>query len=170
MSPHTSQHSDGSCGATGATLSAPQAARQHRLSIFATAPHEELLKLWETWSAGRTLPDHQVLRSPEIGTVMVRGRTGGVGAPFNLGEITVTRCSVQLAQGPAGHGYVQGRSKDAAIAIALMDALAEAGEADAIDAAITAPLKTNTENQRQVRGEKAAKTKVEFFTMVRGDN
>jgi alpha-D-ribose 1-methylphosphonate 5-triphosphate synthase subunit PhnG len=32
------------------------------------------------------LPDHEVLREPENGLVMVRGRIGGDGAPFNLGE------------------------------------------------------------------------------------
>ena len=31
------------------------------------------------------LPDHENLREPENGLVMVRGRTGGDGAPFNLG-------------------------------------------------------------------------------------
>ena len=30
---------------------------------------------------------------------MVRGRVGGTGAPFNLGEMSVTRCSVRLADG-----------------------------------------------------------------------
>ena len=35
------------------------------------------------------------LRRPEAGLVMVRGRTGGGGAPFTLGEWRVTRCSVQ---------------------------------------------------------------------------
>ncbi|MFN0115117.1 MAG: phosphonate C-P lyase system protein PhnG, partial [Paracoccaceae bacterium] len=37
------------------------------------------------------LPPHQALRGPEIGLVMVRGRVSGTGAPFNLGEMAVTR-------------------------------------------------------------------------------
>ena len=37
------------------------------------------------------LPAHEDLREPENGLVMVRGRVGGDGAPFNLGEATVSR-------------------------------------------------------------------------------
>ena len=39
---------------------------------------------------------------------------GGKGDAFNLGEMTVSRCSVQLACGTVGHGYIRGRSKQAA--------------------------------------------------------
>jgi phosphonate C-P lyase system protein PhnG len=87
------------------------------------------------------VPAHEVLRPPEIGTVMVRGRAGATGAAFNLGEMTVTRASVRLAGGAVGHGHVQGRDKEAALAVALIDALSEAGEADALEAAILAPLR-----------------------------
>jgi phosphonate C-P lyase system protein PhnG len=76
----------------------------------------------------RSCPAHDILRPPEIGTVMVRGRAGAKGAPFNLGEMTVTRATVRLADGAVGHGHVQGRDKDAALAAALIDALCEAGE------------------------------------------
>ena len=151
-------------------LSAAQAARKHRLSVVATAPHGELLKLWEAWAASHKALDPQVLRSPEIGTVMVRGRAGAVGAPFNLGEITVTRCSVQLDDGRVGHGYVQGRSKEASLIAATIDALALGEEAQALDAAIVEPLHTERNGKAKDRAEKAAATKVEFFTMVRGDN
>ena len=54
-------------------------------------------------------PDVVSIRAPEIGAVMVRGRVGGAGDAFNLGEMTVTRCSLRLACGAVGHGYVQGR-------------------------------------------------------------
>src|SRR5512139_3658243 len=39
---------------------------------------------------------HDVLRAPETGLVMLRGRMGATGAAFNLGEATVTRCAVRL--------------------------------------------------------------------------
>ena len=55
--------------------------------------------LKECVSALDGLPAHALVRGPEQGLVMVRGRTGAVGAPFNLGEMTVTRCSVRLADG-----------------------------------------------------------------------
>ncbi|MDG4650154.1 phosphonate C-P lyase system protein PhnG [Roseibacterium sp. SDUM158017] len=144
--------------------------RRARLSTLAKAQDDVLRALWEGWLEERAVPAHEVLRSPEIGTVMVRGRAGATGAPFNLGEMTVARASVRLGNGTVGHGHVQGRSKDAALIAALVDALSEAGEADALDAAILAPLRRAAEARRTDRAEKAAATRVEFFTMVRGDN
>ncbi len=68
------------------------------------------------------LPHHILLRGPEIGTVMVRGRQGGTGAPFNLGEITVTRCTGRLDCGTVGHAHVQGRNRSHARRAAVLDA------------------------------------------------
>ena len=82
--------------------------RRDWLSLLARADAEALEQLWE--ASGLT-PEHLVLRPPEIGGVMTRGRTGATGAPFNMGEVTVTRCSVQITSGEVGHGYVQGRDK-----------------------------------------------------------
>ncbi len=141
-------------------------ARKARLSVLAKAPHDRLLALWQKVGAA---PEHEVLRAPEIGTVMVRGRAGAVGAPFNLGEITVTRCSVRLGSGAVGHGYVQGRSHEAARAVALIDALSEDGQAAALEAAVVTPLRDAAEGGKAARAGKAAATKVEFFTMVRGE-
>ncbi len=141
--------------------------RKARLSTLARAPADRLCALWAAYQP--TPPAHDTLRAPEVGTVMVRGRAGAVGAPFNLGEVTVTRCSVRLASGAVGHGHVQGRSRDAARAVALIDALCQDGQGAAIDAAILAPLKAEAEAHRNARAARAAATKVEFFTMVRGD-
>ena len=143
------------------------AARRARLSTLAQAPATRLAALWDAYGAA---PDHEMLRPPEIGTVMVRGRAGAVGAPFNLGEMTVTRCSVRLGSGAVGHGYVQGRDKGAAKTAALVDALAEAGDAAALEAAILAPLREEARAKDHARAARAAATKVEFFTMVRGED
>jgi len=86
-----------------------QDTRKGWMSLLAKAPTGQLKELWD--GVGQ-VPDHTVLRAPEVGGVMVRGRTGGTGAPFNLGEMTVTRCSLKLANGTVGHAYVQGRDKD----------------------------------------------------------
>ncbi|RFU13454.1 phosphonate C-P lyase system protein PhnG [Rhodobacteraceae bacterium W635] len=142
------------------------ATRKARLTTLATAPHARLLALWQAFG---TPPAHEMLRAPEIGTVMVRGRAGATGAPFNLGEMTVTRCSVRLDSGATGHGYVQGRGLEAARAAALIDALAEDGQAEALEAAVLAPLRAEAAAARSSRAAKAAATKVEFFTMVRGE-
>lgn len=143
-------------------------ARQARLSTLAKAPGPRLCALFAAYAP--QAPSHEVLRAPEIGTVMLRGRAGAVGAPFNLGEMTVTRAAVRLASGAVGHGHVQGRDKAAALAAALIDALAEDGQGDAIEAAILAPLRADAEAGRTARATRAAATKVEFFTMVRGED
>lgn len=152
------------------TLSQTDKARQARLSVLSKAPADRLKTLWQGWCTHAGTPGHEVLRTPEIGTVMVRGRAGAVGAPFNLGEITVTRCSVRLPTGHVGHGYVQGRDKQASLAAGLVDAMAQAGQAETMDEAIIEPLAIEAQAQIAARAAKAAATKVDFFTMVRGDN
>ncbi|MEL6841445.1 MAG: phosphonate C-P lyase system protein PhnG, partial [Pseudomonadota bacterium] len=97
----------------------PNADRKAWMGLLAKAPAAELAHLWSKVDT----PDHTLLRAPEIGGVMVRGRAGAVGAAFNLGEMTVTRCSVKLSCGTVGHAYVQGRDKDHALTAALIDAL-----------------------------------------------
>lgn len=115
-------------------------------------------------------PAFDWLRPPEVGSVMVRGRAGGTGAPFNLGEMTVTRCSLRLADGSVGHGYVQGRSKADAEAAAVIDALMQGDCAAEVDRDILAPLADALAAARTARAARAAATKVDFFTMVRGED
>lgn len=142
--------------------------RKARLSALAKAPSNRLAALWAEWCDTHGAPGHAVLRKPEIGTVMVRGRAGAVGAPFNLGEITVTRTSVEIEGGIVGHGYVQGRDKEAALAAALVDALGQTDKADSVDRVLVQPLMNEAEQRANVRAEKAAATKVDFFTLKRG--
>ncbi|MBB3995425.1 alpha-D-ribose 1-methylphosphonate 5-triphosphate synthase subunit PhnG [Sulfitobacter undariae] len=115
-------------------------------------------------------PDFTWLRMPEIGSVMVRGRAGATGSPFNLGEVTVTRCSLRLADGTVGHGYVQGRRKACAEAAALVDALMQTENAADIRVAVLNVLEAERTEARTTRAAKAAATKVDFFTMVRGED
>src|SRR3982074_323537 len=62
---------------------------------------------------------HENLREPESGLVMVRGRIGGDGAPFNLGEATVSRAAVRLSTGEVGLGYPLGRDPAKGANVAL---------------------------------------------------
>lgn len=141
--------------------------RQAWLSTMAQAPADRLIALCQ--SAGVEVP-HSVLRAPEIGTVMVRGRAGAVGAEFNLGEMTVTRASVRLTEsGAVGHGYVQGRSHEAATYAALVDALCQTDQGSALIASVITPLRAEKAAREGARAARAAGTKVEFFTMVRGE-
>jgi alpha-D-ribose 1-methylphosphonate 5-triphosphate synthase subunit PhnG len=116
------------------------------------------------------LPAHNLLRPPETGSVMVRGRIGGTGAAFNLGEMTVTRCSLRLPSGEVGHAHVQGRDRDHARRAALMDAMMQGPQAAAVRAAVLDPLAREEEARRAGRAARAAATRVEFFTLVRGED
>jgi len=112
----------------------------------------------------------QDLRRPETGLVMTRGRVGGDGAPFNLGEATVTRAAVRLAGGETGFAYQFGRDAAKARASAILDALAQApGRLEAVEAAL-APVAGRIEAERAIAQRRTAATRVNFFTMVRGED
>jgi alpha-D-ribose 1-methylphosphonate 5-triphosphate synthase subunit PhnG len=114
-------------------------------------------------------PPYTVLRGPEAGLVMVRGRAGGTGTPFNLGEMTAMRCSVRLDDGTVGHAYVKGRNAVHSQTAALIDALLQRPDRhDGLHARIIAPLEREAAEQRQLADRKTAATKVDFFTMSTG--
>ncbi|SLN23412.1 Alpha-D-ribose 1-methylphosphonate 5-triphosphate synthase subunit PhnG [Falsiruegeria litorea R37] len=142
-------------------------ARKAWMSLMASAPEGAMMALW---GAVDNRPEFNWLRAPEVGGVMVRGRMGGTGAPFNVGEMTVTRCSLVLSDGTVGHGYVQGRSKPKAEAAALIDALMQTDAADRVQRTVLTPLAEQVTETKTKRAAKAAATKVEFFTMVRGED
>jgi alpha-D-ribose 1-methylphosphonate 5-triphosphate synthase subunit PhnG len=116
------------------------------------------------------LPDHEILREPENGLVMVRGRIGGDGAPFNLGEATVARAAVRLSTGEVGFGYTLGRDRRKARMIALCDALIQSNEfAEAVEVEVIAPLRAQMISERDRRAAETAATRVDFYTLVRGE-
>jgi alpha-D-ribose 1-methylphosphonate 5-triphosphate synthase subunit PhnG len=116
------------------------------------------------------LPAFQDLREPENGLVMVRGRIGGDGAPFNLGEATVSRAAVRLSSGEVGFGYTLGRDRDKARLIALCDALVQSREfAQAVEASVLAPLRAARTSEQSQRTAETAATRVDFYTLVRGE-
>ena len=113
------------------------------------------------------LPEWRVLRGPESGLVMVRGRAGGGGAAFNLGEMTVTRCTVRVPSGEVGHAYVAGRDRRRAELAAAVDALMQRADLrEAVNRAIVRPLARAQEAARAAVAAKAAATRVQFFTMA----
>ncbi len=114
---------------------------------------------------------YDLLRAPETGLVMLRGRMGATGSAFNLGEATVTRCVVRLADGLEGHAYVLGRNAAHARMAALCDALLQdEAQAGVLCDQVIVPLAHKLQTKRQVDAGKAAATKVDFFTLVRGDD
>lgn len=140
--------------------------RKAALDVLAAAPAGALAELWDRWA---DKPAHTKVRGPEIGLVMVRGRAGGGGAPFNLGEASLSRASVRIVSGEVGHGYCLGRDMAKAEAIAVIDALWQRDPAR-VEAEIIAPLQALAVAADQKRRDESAATKVDFFTMVRGDN
>lgn len=116
------------------------------------------------------LPAFTMLREPEQGLVMLRGRIGGDGAAFNLGEATVSRAALRLASGEVGFGYTLGRDRTKARLIALCDALLQSADhAEAIEAQVIVPLRAELEAQRVQKAQQTAATKVDFYTLVRGE-
>ena len=116
------------------------------------------------------LPGIQHVRPPEVGMVMLRGRVGGTGNPFNLGEASVVRCAVRLGDGPLGVGYVLGRNKRQAELVALFDALLQDPQHhDRLHGQLIAPLATAQAEARSQQQRAVADSKVEFFTFVRGE-
>jgi len=142
----------------------PNAQRKRWMAVLAGATAAEIEALV---SEAAIVPPYTVLRGPEVGLVMARGRAGGGGAPFNVGEITLTRCTVRSAEGRVGHAYVAGRDlRQAELAAALDAALQAPARHDAIQSSIIAPLATAQEKARAEVARKAAATRVQFFTMA----
>ena len=120
--------------------------------------------------AAIALPAHSELRAPESGLVMLRGRIGGDGAQFNLGEATVARAAVRLATGEVGFGYTLGRDGNKARLIALCDALLQSSEfAEQLEANVLAPLRAAVSLKQSAQAAETAATRVDFYTLVRGE-
>jgi len=114
--------------------------------------------------------DYRLIRAPEIGMCLVRGRMGGSGNPFNLGEMSVTRCVVRLADGRTGYSYVAGRDKQHAELAALADAHLQGPEQQHWLSRLIEPLAAAQRAQQAAKAAETATTQVEFFTLVRGDD
>ncbi len=143
-------------------LNSPNA-RAAAMRLFALAPWPIFNALTETYSTD----GHTVLRGPETGLVMLRGCMGSTGNAFNFGEATVTRCTLSLPSGIEGHAYVMGRNTEHAKRAALCDALYQAAPEKL--APILGAIESHLASCHQTVAAKAAATKVDFFTMVRGD-
>jgi alpha-D-ribose 1-methylphosphonate 5-triphosphate synthase subunit PhnG len=141
--------------------------RREAMSVLACASSAEI----ESRMASiENIPAHEEIRVPESGLVMLRGRIGGDGAPFNLGEAAVSRAAVKLATGEAGIGYVLGRDRTKAKLIALCDALVQSDDhREAVERLVLAPIRNRLKTERELQERQTAATKVEFFTLVRGE-
>ncbi len=141
----------------------PHAARRHWMAILARA---DVVDLSSRLAAFADLPKYRMLRGPEAGLVMVRGRIGGGGSPFNLGEMTATRCTLRTDDGLVGHAYVAGRNERLAEVAALADALLQDPQRHTdIMRDVVEPLAAVQQAKRHAVAAKAAATRVQFFAM-----
>lgn len=150
------------------TASAPETrARQRWMSVLAKADPDRLDALFGALP-GDTLPQWSHLRPPEIGLVMVRGRTGGVGDRFNLGEMTVTRAAVRLDSGETGLAWRSGRDRRAAELAAVLDAvLGSPRWCSPESRALVDTLEAEAGERRERTARRSGATRVHFFTMTR---
>jgi alpha-D-ribose 1-methylphosphonate 5-triphosphate synthase subunit PhnG len=143
------------------------AIRRAAMSVLSETPAAEIAACLKQLA----VPPHEELRAPESGLVMLRGRVGGDGAPFNLGEASVARAAVRLPSGEVGFGYTLGRDGEKARLIALCDALIQspAHRAD-VERHVVRPLQEKLAAARTETAAETAATRVDFYTLVRGDN
>lgn len=142
-------------------------ARQRAMGLLAKASRAELQAAFDALD---DKPAAQPVRGPETGLVMVRGRIGGGGAPFNLGEATVARASVRLDDGTVGHGQALGTDGAKARLAAIFDALFQQPARRAEVAALLDAVAARIAGEDAEKARQTAATRVDFFTMVRGED
>lgn len=138
--------------------------RRRWMGVLARADRMALERAWNTLAER---PAYRHLRKAESGLVMLRGRAGGTGQAFNLGEMTVARCSVQLDDGTVGHAYAAGRDLRKAELAAVFDAMMQTSAAKQILRNLIEPLAAETAARRAATSRKAAATRVDFLGLVR---
>jgi alpha-D-ribose 1-methylphosphonate 5-triphosphate synthase subunit PhnG len=145
-----------------------QTDRQRWLSVLA---HSSAALLETHWQALNLQPAFTLIRPAEIGLTRLQTRMGATGKRFVMGDATVTRAVVQLSDGTLGYSYLLGRDKAHAERCALLDALLQQPETrQQLEEKIITPLAAWRDEQRQLRAREIASSKVDFFTLVRGDN
>ncbi|MCY1322988.1 Alpha-D-ribose 1-methylphosphonate 5-triphosphate synthase subunit PhnG [compost metagenome] len=147
--------------------SPPDPARKKAMGLLARATLDELNAAWEALA---DKPDVHPVRGPETGLVMVRGRIGGGGDPFNLGEATVSRATIRLSSGEIGHGQLLCADRQRARLAAIFDALAQREDGRANVDALLHQVADRLALEERRKAEETAATRVDFFTMVRGDD
>jgi alpha-D-ribose 1-methylphosphonate 5-triphosphate synthase subunit PhnG len=153
-----------------ADSTAPDAGTTQRKNWLAVLARADRADLERAAASLNEVKPWQAIRPPESGMVMLRGRVGGTGDAFNIGEATVTRCAVRLGSGPLGVGYTLGRDRRKTELVALFDALLQDDTHRSwLLKDVVEPLALQQAAARTAASRAAAASKVEFFTMVRGE-
>jgi alpha-D-ribose 1-methylphosphonate 5-triphosphate synthase subunit PhnG len=142
--------------------------RQHWMSVLAKAPPETLLGLSED-----AIKDihFDIIRAPEVGLTQVRARMGNRGERFNLGDMTLTRCVVRSSLNTVGHSYIAGRNKTHALRAAQLDALLQDPQmGEVLMERVVQPIESMLADARASKQRETDATRVDFFTLVRGED
>jgi alpha-D-ribose 1-methylphosphonate 5-triphosphate synthase subunit PhnG len=144
------------------------ALRRRAMGLLARALFSELSGPLEQRFADHGAKD---LKPAETGLAMLRGRAGGDGAPFNLGEATVTRAVVELPGGERGYAHLLGRDAERARLAAIFDALWQTPHRRRlVETWVLEPIAARLDAERARRRAEAAATRVDFFTLRRGED
>jgi alpha-D-ribose 1-methylphosphonate 5-triphosphate synthase subunit PhnG len=108
------------------------------------------------------------VKGPEVGLCMVPAQVSGVGESFGLGEVTVTRCIVDV-RGDIGVGYVLGRDHSHAYYAAIGDALLQGRWSMSFEADVLQPIRQVRQEAELTRAGEVDLTRVNFDTMVRAE-
>lgn len=146
-----------------------KATRPEWMALLARSPLQLLERAISPLQSQLTL---QWLRQPETGLYMLQGRAGGTGARFNLGEVTVTRCTLRCSTPEAadsvGVAYVLGRTHRHVQLAAIADALLQTPQHHAtLSQQLLEPIRSYLRAQQAERQKRAHATKVDFFTVAR---
>jgi alpha-D-ribose 1-methylphosphonate 5-triphosphate synthase subunit PhnG len=127
-----------------------------RQSWMATLARASTIEIEQHLAKCSPLPVYTRIRGPELGLIMVRGQTGGRGAPFNIGEMTVCRCTVLTVDGFTGHAYVA----------ALLDGVLQDPRRGDLKVKVVGALAAQQAEYKARLAVKAAATRVQFFAMA----
>ncbi|GAA0783802.1 phosphonate C-P lyase system protein PhnG [Marinobacterium sediminicola] len=145
-----------------------QQQRQHWMSVLARAPSDLLYRLSD--EAIKEI-GFEIIRAPEIGLTQVRARMGNQGDRFNLGDMTLTRCVVRSEMDTLGYSYIAGRNQQHALRAAQLDALLQTPcMGEALQERVIKPIEAALEQARSAKQQETDETRVDFFTLVRGED
>ncbi|WP_394144131.1 phosphonate C-P lyase system protein PhnG [Vibrio atypicus] len=141
--------------------------RRQWMAALARCEHHALSKYWQQFGLN---PQYHFVREPEVGLAQVRARMGSTGNPFNMGDVTITRTVIQLDSGELGYSYITGRNKAHSEVAAVVDALMQTSLQMDLQERLINPLNAELVEKEQSRAKQVSASKVDFFTMVRGED
>ena len=107
---------------------------------------------------------------PETGMIMVQAKADGSNGRFNLGEVTVSRCVLEVNNNFMGTSWVMGSDLRHAELAALFDALLQDPDThDQLATTLIKELKAKQTAKNERLARDASDTRVEFFTLKRGE-